>query len=161
MSLYRPATIFKLTPTIQLVATIAGTPWTPSPAPPPPLSTNSSSSSLRKPRASGLRSASPISPGTAGGISNPYNQSAKTPNENYFASLGSANEGRRADLPPSQGGRYGGFGSEGSSMGGSEATSSRALPSFDDLRDDPVSALGRGWGFLGAALGQASRSINE
>lgn len=74
--------------------------------------------------------------------------------------MGSQNEGRSADLPPSQGGKYGGFGSD-ASYNPSNATSSRALPSLDDLRDDPVSALGRGWGFLGAALSQASRTINE
>ena len=39
--------------------------------------------------------------------------------------------------------------------------SSRALPGFDDLRDDPVGALGKGWGFLGAALGAVSKTVNE
>lgn len=82
--------------------------------------------------------------------------------------MGSANSSRSADLPPSQGGKYGGFGSsDGNSSSGSgsynpsDRTSSRALPSMDDLRDNPAQALSRGWGFLGAALSQASKHINE
>lgn len=74
--------------------------------------------------------------------------------------MGQRNEMRPSGLPPSQGGKYAGFGSD-SGYTPSNATSSRALPGLDDFRDDPVSALGRGWGFLGAALSQASRSINE
>lgn len=74
--------------------------------------------------------------------------------------MGAANDSRPEGLAPSQGGKYGGFGSD-ASYTPSNSTSSRALPSMDDLRDDPVSALGRGWGFLGAALSQASKTINE
>lgn len=159
----------------QLLAEIEGRTWSPEDTPPP--SATSTNSSLRKPRStnsrgsspapsraqqlssnSSNRATSPLSAGGAGGVSNPYNQKAR--NEDYFASMGSQNEGRSADLPPSQGGKYGGFGSD-ASYNPSNATSSRALPRLDDLRDDPVSALGRGWGFLGAALSQASRTINE
>lgn len=74
--------------------------------------------------------------------------------------MGAANESRSADLPPSQGGKYAGFGSQGS-FNPNEATSSKALPSFDDLRDDPVSALGRGWGLFSSALGKVGQAVNE
>lgn len=74
--------------------------------------------------------------------------------------MGSTNDSRSSDLPPSQGGKYGGFGS-GGSYNPSDAMSSRALPSVDDFRDDPVGALGRGWGVFGAALRTASKTINE
>ncbi|GAA96465.1 uncharacterized protein L969DRAFT_23937 [Mixia osmundae IAM 14324] len=100
-----------------------------------------------------------ISAGAAGGIANPY--SAKAKNESYFATLGAANSSRPEDLPPSQGGRYAGFGSGGVSPGGANATSSKALPSIDDFTQDPVSALSRGWGFFSSALGQAAKTVNE
>ncbi|KAK4705808.1 hypothetical protein P7C70_g393, partial [Phenoliferia sp. Uapishka_3] len=160
----------------KLLAEIEGREWSPSDSPAPAPATDTSS--LRKPRALGGRGPSPVptrqsststsynqpassspgTPGGAGGAGNPYNQKAR--NEDYFANMGAANDTRSADLPPSQGGKYGGFGSD-ASYNPSNATSSKALPSFDDLRDDPVSALGRGWGFFGAALSQASRAINE
>lgn len=80
--------------------------------------------------------------------------------------MGSANNSRSADLPPSQGGKYGGFGSGGveanSNYGNNgNGMSSRNLPSVDDFRDDPMSALGKGWGVFGAALRNASLTINE
>jgi ADP-ribosylation factor GTPase-activating protein 1 len=83
--------------------------------------------------------------------------------------MGSQNAQRSTDLPPSQGGRYSGFGSQqqpvsgGQNQGGGGigALSSRALPGLDDLRDDPVGALGKGWGFLGAALGAVGKTVNE
>lgn len=85
--------------------------------------------------------------------------------------MGTQNSLRSTDLPPSQGGRYSGFGSsqpqsqsqsnQQSGGGGVGALSSRALPGFDDLRDDPVGALGKGWGFLGAALGAVGKTVNE
>jgi ADP-ribosylation factor GTPase-activating protein 1 len=35
------------------------------------------------------------------------------------------------------------------------------LPGIDDLRDDPMGALNKGWGFLGAALGAVGKTVNE
>jgi len=83
--------------------------------------------------------------------------------------MGSANAQRSADLPPSQGGKYAGFGSQPQGGGGGgvgnggvgNGLTSRNLPRFDDLRDDPVGALGKGWGFLGAALGAVGKTVNE
>lgn len=78
--------------------------------------------------------------------------------------MGSANAQRSADLPPSQGGKYAGFGSQpqgGNAGGQGNGLTSRNLPRFDDLRDDPVGALGKGWGFLGAALGAVGKTVNE
>lgn len=86
--------------------------------------------------------------------------SQKAQNETYFASMGSANNARSAELSPSEGGRYAGFGSD-SSYNPSSATSSRALPTLDDFNSDPAGALGRGWGFMTAAIGALSTSVNE
>jgi len=83
--------------------------------------------------------------------------------------MGSTNAQRSTDLPPSQGGKYAGFGSQPQGGGGGgvgnggvgNGLTSRNLPRFDDLRDDPVGALGKGWGFLGAALGAVGKTVNE
>lgn len=161
----------------------------PSAAPPPTEAT----SSLRKPRGttasgrtspfagfsqqqqggagyntgSGSRSSTPVSSASAiGGQSNPYSQ--KAANEDFFAGLGAANSTRSADLPPSQGGRYTGFGSSpmpspgaGSSSHPSAMLSSKALPSLNDIQNDPLKALGKGWGLFSSTVAQATKTINE
>lgn len=156
----------------KLLAELEGREWNPSDTPAPVDST----SNLRKPRSTSSRGPSPsptpnetgyngssnpsraLSPGATGGVANPYSQ--KSQNESYFAAMGSANDSRSANLPPSQGGKYAGFGSD-ASYNPSTSTSSRALPSVDEIRGDPVGALGRGWGFMSAAIGAAGRQINE
>ncbi|KAM0793617.1 hypothetical protein ACM66B_001050 [Microbotryomycetes sp. NB124-2] len=179
----------------KLVAEAEGKSWKPEDTPAPATTSSSMqtagatgatrSSSLRnKPRVmtGGLgRSGSPslASPARSGSPSTPtYNQPAsgapptqKSANENYFARLGAANDARPDNLPPSQGGKYGGFGSadsgvpsSGSSGNGtynSERLSSRALPSFEDIREDPVSAVSKGWGLFSAALGAVSKTVND
>lgn len=97
--------------------------------------------------------------------------SQKTANETYFASLGQANAHRSADLHPSQGGKYTGFGSspmpspgQSNSNAGSHPsniTSSRALPTFNDLQSDPLKAMSKGWGLFSNTLSQATKTINE
>ena len=96
--------------------------------------------------------------------------SQKTANETYFASLGQANAYRSADLHPSQGGKYTGFGSSpmpspgqsnSSASHPSNITSSRALPTFNDLQSDPLKAMSKGWGLFSNTLSQATKTINE
>lgn len=82
--------------------------------------------------------------------------------EEYFARQGQQNASRREDLPPSQGGKYAGFGSGGVVPGSSlNQLGSRNVPRLDDFATDPGAALSKGWGFMSAALGAASRTINE
>ncbi|GAA5958569.1 hypothetical protein JCM21900_003982 [Sporobolomyces salmonicolor] len=156
----------------KLLADAEDRPWVPADTP-APSATLSSSSSLRKPRAQqDSRAVSPSSfashssstprsgsPATSAGGPNLQ----KAANEDYFARMGAANGSRRADLPPSQGGKYQGFGSQGPSPGGGgvHPMSSRAIPGLEELRDDPVGALGKGWGFLGAALGAVGKTVND
>ncbi|GJN92072.1 hypothetical protein Rhopal_005100-T1 [Rhodotorula paludigena] len=161
----------------KLLADAEGRPWVPSsppqpssasPAPGGASSLSSSSGSLRKPRtggssASSLRGASPASTPRGG---SPASSTQKAQNEDFFARMGAQNDSRPDHLPPSQGGKYQGFGGGGpvgSSAGGnaSNPLSSRNLPRFDDLRDDPAGALSKGWGFLGAALGAVGKTVNE
>lgn len=146
-----------------------------------PPSRPSSAQGLRKARASGrtntgrpLRSdsSSPASFGSASNspisTPNPSNNGPpdqKAANEAFFASLGQANATRSADLPPSQGGRYQGFGNTPSPPPGSShpsyGLSSAAAPSITDFQENPVAALGKGWSLLSAAVYGASRAVNE
>jgi ADP-ribosylation factor GTPase-activating protein 1 len=78
--------------------------------------------------------------------------------DRYFAGLGAANASRSADLPPSQGGKYAGFGSAPFQP---EGTSETKLPGFDDLQKDPVAALTKGFGWFTSTVGKTAKSVNE
>ncbi|GAA5888726.1 hypothetical protein JCM6882_002828 [Rhodosporidiobolus microsporus] len=154
----------------KLLADAEGRPWIPSsppqPSSSPAPSTSSGTGSLRKPRVSGLSSSSASNTPRSGSPANAAGMPSKVQNEDFFARMGAANDSRPDHLPPSQGGKYAGFGSQGSfTPGGGNGNvnplSSRALPGLDDLRDDPVGALGKGWGFLGAALGAVGKTVND
>ena len=103
----------------------------------------------------GSRTASPA-PGRAPGIS----AEQKAQNEAYFAKMGEANASRPDSLPPSQGGKYAGFGSapaetqQSSSSGGS-------IPSADDFSKDPVAALTKGFGWFSATVGKQAKLVHE
>ncbi|KAK4165218.1 hypothetical protein QBC43DRAFT_343926 [Cladorrhinum sp. PSN259] len=82
----------------------------------------------------------------------------------YFAKLGEKNASRSADLPPSQGGKYQGFGSSAGSstpaprnQGGGDA----ALPGLDDLQKDPVAALSKGFGWFTSTVTKTAKTVNE
>jgi len=92
------------------------------------------------------------------------NHGQKTANEQYFAGLGQANSLRPDDLPPSQGGRYQGFGSTPSppnSGSPSFQLSSRAVPTFSELQENPIGALSKGWSFFSSTVSGAARAVNE
>jgi ADP-ribosylation factor GTPase-activating protein 1 len=60
-------------------------------------------------------------------------------------------------LPPSQGGKYSGFGSAPpvkDQEGGK-------LPGFEDLQKDPVAALTKGFGWFTTTVGKTAKSVNE
>ncbi|KAJ7682467.1 ArfGap-domain-containing protein [Mycena polygramma] len=157
----------------KLDAEIAGKSWTQSAPPPPSLSNSTDSAGLRKSRASArsatgssLRgdSASPASFGNNSPRGTPdLGSDQKTANESYFASLGQANATRSADLPPSQGGRYQGFGSTPapSQQHPSYGLSSASAPSLSDIQENPVAALSKGWSLFSAAVAGASRVVSE
>lgn len=79
--------------------------------------------------------------------------------------MGNANSSRRDDLPPSQGGKYTGFGStpdpEQSNDHPSYHLSSHAAPTLDEFQKNPLGALSKGWGLFSSAVTTASREINE
>lgn len=157
---------------------LAGKDWSPS-APSPALNANSRSSSpapsatqgLRKSRASNRtfnarsdsHSPSSFSNNSPHGTPNLSNDQ-KSLNESYFANLGKANENRPADLPPSQGGRYQGFGSTptpASNEHPSYGLSSAATPTLSDLQENPMAALSKGWSLFSAAVVGATKVVSE
>lgn len=156
--------------------------WSPS-APPATFNTGSRSASpapaaqgLRKSRAStrsfgGDRTdshspsssfrSSPSASGTPN-LQNSGTLDQKTANENYFATLGRANDSRPADLPPSQGGRYTGFGSTPTPPPANQnPLSSANAPSLAELQENPVAAISKGWSLFAAAVAGASRVVQE
>ena len=161
----------------QLAAEVQGQDWSPS-SPPAnfgqPISRPSSAQGMRKSRASArsnlgssLRndSASPA-PGFRGTSSSTSLTDAayetKTANESYFAGLGEANAQRRDDLPPSQGGKYQGFGSTPPvSSHPSYGTSSAAMPTLGEIQTQPVQALSKGWSLLSMAVTAAGKVVAE
>lgn len=75
-----------------------------------------------------------------------------------------ANASRPADLAPSQGGRYTGFGSTPPVTTPSShpfGLSSAAAPTLSDLQADPVATLGKGWSLLSSAVVGATRAVNN
>lgn len=89
-------------------------------------------------------------------------RSQKEVNEDFFAKKGGENERRRADLPPSQGGKYAGFGSEPPVLVGSDGEGKDAvLPGVDEFQKDPVAALTKGFGWFTTTVGKGARNVNE
>jgi len=94
---------------------------------------------------------------------NQTNQAAgadRARNEEYFARLGSENELRPDHLPPSQGGKYGGFGNT------PEATSSLGQGSFSGfsfnlLQLDPVGTFSKGWGLFSSSVAKSVTEVHE
>lgn len=82
---------------------------------------------------------------------------AKAQNEKYFAGLGSANASRPDDLPPSQGGKFAGFGSAPPEKKKMEET----VPGFDELQNDPVAALTKGFGWFTTTVGRSAKQVSE
>ncbi|KAF2497676.1 hypothetical protein BU16DRAFT_525295, partial [Lophium mytilinum] len=134
------------------------------PAAAPPLSGRAS--------AAGSRSQTPLSrarPGDGSGMlparsgspalgTSSLGASKKVQNEAFFARKGQENDGRRADLPPSQGGKYAGFGSQ---PAGWEKEDESAPPAIDDFQKDPIAALTKGFGWLGATVGKGAKTGYE
>lgn len=79
--------------------------------------------------------------------------------------MGNANATRPDHLPPSQGGKYSGFGStlepDVASSHPSYSLSSHAAPTLDEFQRNPLGALTKGWGLFSSAIVSAGREINN
>lgn len=162
---------------LKLDATLAGRDWSTS-APPATFMAGSRTSSpapstqgLRKSRAStrtfSNRSDSPSPASFRNSPSGTPNLAAtdqKSLNESYFANLGKLNDSRPDDLPPSQGGRYTGFGSTPTPQPNqhpSYGLSSANAPNLTELQQNPVAAISKGWSLFAAAVVGASKVVSE
>ncbi|KAL2173839.1 uncharacterized protein P884DRAFT_332501 [Thermothelomyces heterothallicus CBS 202.75] len=75
----------------------------------------------------------------------------------YFAKLGERNAQRPDDLPPSQGGKYSGFGNSAPRPRRDE----QALPGLEDLQKDPVAAITKGLGWFASTVTKTAKTVNE
>ncbi|EMD63576.1 hypothetical protein COCSADRAFT_118620 [Bipolaris sorokiniana ND90Pr] len=85
--------------------------------------------------------------------------SQKSKNEAYFAKMGQDNANRPEGIAPNQGGKYGGFGSEPDSWKKDDEPG--APPALDDFQKDPVAALTKGFGWLGASVSKVGKTGYE
>jgi ADP-ribosylation factor GTPase-activating protein 1 len=81
----------------------------------------------------------------------------KAQNEAYFARMGAENANRPDDLPPNQGGKFTGFGSDPWPPPRSEGGAGR-MPGADEFQKDPLAALTKGFGWFG---GMVQKNVNE
>ena len=84
----------------------------------------------------------------------------KERNEAYFARLGAENDSRRDDVPPSQGGKYSGFGG-GMPTPSRNQPSSAGIPGFNDFQNDPMAALTKGFGWFTSTVGKGAKTVND
>ncbi|KAI9676177.1 MAG: Zn finger-containing GTPase- Activating Protein for ARF [Caeruleum heppii] len=85
--------------------------------------------------------------------------SRKAANEAFFAKKGSENASRPEGLPPSQGGKFTGFGS--TPAPASNEPKNETPPGIDDFQKDPVAALTKGFGWFSTAVGKSAKQVND
>jgi ADP-ribosylation factor GTPase-activating protein 1 len=135
----------------KLGAEIEGKEWTPVTRPPRPVR---SSTPLQS-------SSTPISRvNSTSSFQSAQTSSQKARNETYFAGLGNANSQRPDGIPPSQGGRYAGFGST-PPVPQSSSTQQNESISVEDFTADPLGTLTKGWGIFSRAAVKTASMVNE
>ena len=92
-------------------------------------------------------------PLNAQGLASP---SQKTRNEAYFSRMGEANASRPDGVAPSQGGKYGGFGSA-----PPPPATSNNMPTSDGFQRDPMAALTKGFGWLSSTVSKQAATVNQ
>ena len=139
----------------KLSAEIEGKVWTPVTRPPRPVR---SSTPLQSQQQS---SSTPISRvNSTSSFQSAQTSSQKARNETYFAGLGSTNSQRPDGIPPSQGGRYAGFGST-PPVPQSSSTQQNESISVEDFTADPLGTLTKGWGIFSRAAVKTATMVNE
>ncbi|ORZ29437.1 hypothetical protein BCR44DRAFT_1466760 [Catenaria anguillulae PL171] len=88
----------------------------------------------------------------------------KDQNEDYFARMGQANMSRPEHLPPSQGGRYTGFGSTPTPSASSQPATNPFASPFSTLNpaaiaNDPMAALSKGWSLFSTVATAAASTV--
>lgn len=78
--------------------------------------------------------------------------------DKYFARLGADNATRRDDVPPSQGGKYAGFGSTPAPAAGGGGDG--GVP-FDEWQKDSVAAITKGFGWFTSTVTRTAKTVND
>lgn len=76
--------------------------------------------------------------------------------DKYFEGLGKANASRPENLPPSQGGKYAGFGNT-----AAPAKQDDGLPKLEELQKDPLAALTKGFGWFSSTVTKTASTVNK
>lgn len=90
----------------------------------------------------------------------PLSSEQKQKNESYFAELGSKNGSRPDDLPPSQGGKYGGFGNTPATQSSKQGGSLSGF-TIDSFQSDPFGTLSKGWGLFSTTVAKSVNEVHE
>ena len=77
--------------------------------------------------------------------------------DKYFARLGEENAARSSDLPPSQGGKYAGFGNTGPAQPANE----QQMPDFAEFQRDAVASFTKGFGWFTNTVSKTAQSVNS
>ncbi|KAI0391062.1 ADP-ribosylation factor GTPase-activating protein GCS1 [Xylariaceae sp. FL0594] len=115
----------------------------------PPTSGSRQISRSGTPLSGTRRTESPHQPGTKSKV-----------DDKYFARLGEENANRPADLPPSQGGKYSGFGNTVMPTNSGSGSGS-GIPDLGELQKDPVAALTKGLGWFTSTVTKTAKGINQ
>lgn len=110
---------------------------------------------------SGSRTGTPLSHATSrnqspGRINGGPGSNVKV-DDRYFSKLGAENASRSEDLPPSQGGKYAGFGN----TPGPAPASQGGIPNLEDLQKDPMAALTKGFGWFTSTVTKTAKTVND
>ncbi|SCW03969.1 LAFE_0H03026g1_1 [Lachancea fermentati] len=106
------------------------------------------------------------------GVSTPIESRRATPqlpedqkekNEAYFSELGKKNQSKPEHLPPSQGGKYQGFGNTSfePKQAEKDVSQSMATLTLENLQKDPLGTFARGWGLFSSAVTKSVGEMNE
>lgn len=83
----------------------------------------------------------------------------KALNEAFFSRLGATNQSRPENMPPSQGGRYSGFGNDPSSPKSARGTG--AGLSINAFQSDPMGTLSKGWSLFSSTVVNSVSDVTE
>ncbi|KAL7788944.1 hypothetical protein V8C37DRAFT_387331 [Trichoderma ceciliae] len=103
------------------------------------------------------RTATPLGGSANRSQSPPQGGKAKV-DDKYFARLGADNASRPDGLPPSQGGKYAGFGNMPTT---DKPSQSGMLPLFDDVQKDPMGAITKGFGWFASTVTKTAKTVND
>ncbi|EEB08134.1 GTPase activating protein [Schizosaccharomyces japonicus yFS275] len=106
-------------------------------------------------RARAAKQSSMNTSATSSSDSNETTFLSKEETERYFAHLGSINANRPDHLPPSQGGKFTGFGNT------APAASNEGQGFLDTWKSDPLAALNKGWSVFSSSVATQAKSVKD